>query len=85
MWLRDRSFLEYPFATPRCRGGERRQLLWVCPVYASSFAQSNREKRTVAGIQASGGPEKELRLLSPCTVWKERGGGVGLSGTVVRR
>lgn len=49
-----------PLADPQCRKDERDQFLWVCPVYASSFAQLNQEKIIVAEIQASGGLEEDL-------------------------
>lgn len=49
-----------PFAAPQCRREDGGQYLSVCPVYASSFAQPNQKKRTVAEIQASGGLEEDL-------------------------
>lgn len=35
------------------------------PVYGCSFAQSNQERRTVAGVQASGGLEKRAVIAKP--------------------
>lgn len=41
MWLRDRGFL---WLIHSAEGDKRDQFLWVCPVYASSFAQLNQGK-----------------------------------------
>jgi hypothetical protein len=66
VWLRERGFLEYLFATPRCRGGERRQIpVGLAPYMRAASPSRTRKRRTVAGVQASGGPEKRAVIAKP--------------------